>query len=290
MGRGNLSEVKRFAVLIDIENVSQKYVGLIMDEASNYGDLTIKRAYGDWTQPASASWRKLLLENSIIPMQQFNNTFGKNSSDSALIIDAMKILYNNNVDGFCLVSSDSDFTRLAATLKEEGKTVVGMGESKTPSALIKACDSFKMLDVLYREQSRDKEKEKEKETAKVTEKEPAKPGRGRTARKPAVRTSTKKTAQKAVDAEKTEAQEKDTEKPQSNLTKLSTIEKAICQIITANDDENGMNISSLGNSLQRRYPDFDTRNYGSPKLSKFLVQFQSLELTKIGNLTYVNIK
>lgn len=290
MGRGNLSEVKRFAVLIDIENVSQKYVGLIMDEASNYGDLTIKRAYGDWTQPASASWRKLLLENSIIPMQQFNNTFGKNSSDSALIIDAMKILYNNNVDGFCLVSSDSDFTRLAATLKEEGKTVVGMGESKTPSALIKACDSFKMLDVLYREQSRDKEKEKEKETAKVTEKEPAKPGRGRTARKPAVRTSTKKTAQKAVDTEKTEAQEKDTEKPQSNLTKLSTIEKAICQIITANDDENGMNISSLGNSLQRRYPDFDTRNYGSPKLSKFLVQFQSLELTKIGNLTYVNIK
>ncbi|SKB54193.1 TIGR00288 family protein [Lachnospiraceae bacterium] len=285
-----MSEVKRFAVLIDIENVSQKYVGLIMDEASNYGDLTIKRAYGDWTQPASASWRKLLLENSIIPMQQFNNTFGKNSSDSALIIDAMKILYNNNVDGFCLVSSDSDFTRLAATLKEEGKTVVGMGESKTPSALIKACDSFKMLDVLYREQSRDKEKEKEKETAKVTEKEPAKPGRGRTARKPAVRTSTKKTAQKAVDTEKTEAQEKDTEKPQSNLTKLSTIEKAICQIITANDDENGMNISSLGNSLQRRYPDFDTRNYGSPKLSKFLVQFQSLELTKIGNLTYVNIK
>ena len=284
-----MSEVKRFAVLIDIENVSQKYVGLIMDEASNYGDLTIKRAYGDWTQPASASWRKLLLENSIIPMQQFNNTFGKNSSDSALIIDAMKILYNNNVDGFCLVSSDSDFTRLAATLKEEGKTVVGMGESKTPSALIKACDSFKMLDVLYREQNQ--EKEKEKEASKIQEKESAKTAKGKTTKRVSTRTTVRKTAQKASESGKAEtAAEKDVEKPQSNLTKLSTIEKAIRQIITANDDENGMNISSLGNSLQRRYPDFDTRNYGSPTLSKFLVQFNSLELTKIGNSTYVNIK
>ncbi len=232
-----MSDVKRFAVLIDIENVSQKYIELIMDEASNYGDITIKRAYGDWTQQRSSSWKKTLLENSITPMQQFNNTFGKNSSDSALIIDAMKILYNNNVDGFCLVSSDSDFTRLAATLKEEGKTVVGMGESKTPAALIKACDSFKMLDVLYTK--------KATETAKASS---------------------------------------------NNLTKLSTIEKAIKQIINANDDERGMNIASLGNSLQRRYPDFDTRNYGAPKLSKFLQQFKSLEITKVENVTYVNVK
>lgn len=232
-----MSDVKRFAVLIDIENVSQKYIELIVDEASNYGDITIKRAYGDWTQQRSSSWKKTLLENSITPMQQFNNTFGKNSSDSALIIDAMKILYNNNVDGFCLVSSDSDFTRLAATLKEEGKTVVGMGESKTPAALIKACDSFKMLDVLYTK--------KATETAKASS---------------------------------------------NNLTKLSTIEKAIKQIINANDDERGMNIASLGNSLQRRYPDFDTRNYGAPKLSKFLQQFKSLEITKDENVTYVNVK
>ena len=232
-----MSDAKRFAVLIDIENVSQKYIELIMDEASNYGDITIKRAYGDWTQQRSSSWKKTLLENSITPMQQFNNTFGKNSSDSALIIDAMKILYNNNVDGFCLVSSDSDFTRLAATLKEEGKTVVGMGESKTPAALIKACDSFKMLDVLYTK--------KATETAKASS---------------------------------------------NNLTKLSTIEKAIKQIINADDDERGMNIASLGNSLQRRYPDFDTRNYGAPKLSKFLQQFKSLELTKVENVTYVNVK
>lgn len=233
-----MSEVKRFAVLIDIENVSQKYVGLIMDEASNYGDITIKRAYGDWTQQRSASWKTILLENSITPMQQFNNTFGKNSSDSALIIDAMKILYNNNVDGFCLVSSDSDFTRLAATLKEEGKTVVGMGESKTPAALIKACDSFKMLDVLFKEQN----------------------------------------------------QEKGSRTTRAKMTKLSTIEKAIKQIIEANDDERGMNIATLGNSLQRRYPDFDVRNYGASKLSKFLQQFSSLEITKDENVTFVNIK
>lgn len=265
-----MADDKRFAVLIDIENVSQKYIGLIMDEASNYGDLTIKRAYGDWTQPASASWRSILLENSIIPMQQFNNTFGKNSSDSALIIDAMKILYNNNVDGFCLVSSDSDFTRLAATIKEEGKVVVGMGESKTPNALIKACDSFKLLDVLYKEANGEKEEKEEKEAAAG-----AKPASKRTGR-----TTARKAATKAVGELKA----------RSNLTKLTTIERAIKQIVQAYDDENGMNISALGNSLQRRYPDFDTRNYGAPKLSKFLQQFKSFNLTKIGNTTYITLK
>ncbi|SFL31244.1 TIGR00288 family protein [Lachnospiraceae bacterium KH1T2] len=256
-----MADDKRFAVLIDIENVSQRYIGLIMDEASNYGDLTIKRAYGDWTQPASASWRSILLDNSIIPMQQFNNTFGKNSSDSALIIDAMKILYNNNVDGFCLVSSDSDFTRLAATLKEEGKIVVGMGESKTPNAFIKACDSFKVLDVLYKEANGEKE---------IV---------------PDVKTPIRRSARMAKKAARSAEP-----KLRSNLTRITTIEKAIRQIIQAHDDEEGMNISALGNSLQRRYPDFDTRNYGAPKLSKFLQQFDCFSLKKIGNTTYINIK
>ncbi len=253
-----MSDDRRFAVLIDIENISRKYVGLILDEASNYGDLTIKRAYGDWTKAESASWRNELLENSIIPMQQFNNTFGKNSSDSALIIDAMKILYSSNVDGFCLVSSDSDFTRLAATLKEEGKIVVGMGESKTPNALIKACDSFKMLDVLYKEANAEKEDK-------------------RKASKTAAKTS-------AAAAKNTTAK-----KQTNNLTKLSTIEKAIKQIIIANDDEVGMNMGALGNSLQRRYPDFDTRNYGSSKFSKFLEQFSSLSVIKVDSTYYVSL-
>lgn len=254
-----MAEDRKFAVLIDIENISQKYIGLIMDEASNYGDITIKRAYGDWTKAESASWREKLLDNSIIPMQQFNNTFGKNSSDSALIIDAMKILYSNNVDGFCLVSSDSDFTRLAATLKEEGKIVVGMGESKTPNALIKACDSFKMLDVLYKEEVNEKE---EKKTSKG----------GRT-------TKTTKTSSTAKKSSQT-----------NNLTKLSTIEKAIKQIIMADNNEEGMNMGALGNSLQRRYPDFDTRNYGASKLSKFLAQFDSLILTQIDSTIFVSLK
>ena len=232
-----------------------------MDEASNYGDLTIKRAYGDWTQSSSASWRSILLDNSIIPMQQFNNTFGKNSSDSALIIDAMKILYSNNVDGFCLVSSDSDFTRLAATLKEEGKMVVGMGESKTPNALIKACDSFKLLDVLYKEQNEEKEAQAEVKT----------------------RSSVKKTL-------KSGSKRASSKSSKSSLTQIATIENAIKQIVQANDDENGMNISALGNSLRRRYPDFDARNYGSPKLSKFLTRFGCFTLTKVGNTTYINIK
>ncbi len=267
-----MSDEKKFAVLIDVENVSQKYIGLIMDEVSNYGDITIKRAYGDWTQQRSASWKKILLENSIIPMQQFNNTFGKNSSDSALIIDAMKILYNNNVDGFCLVSSDSDFTRLAATLKEEGKTVVGMGESKTPAALIKACDSFKMLDVLYKEQNQEKNSRGKKKAADSE-------------------SSDKEASEKAASSKTTaKASTTATGKSANNLTKLSTIEKAIKQIINATDDERGMNIATLGNSLQRRYPDFDVRNYGSSKLSKFLQQFSSLEMTKDENVTYVNVK
>ena len=159
-----MTDEKRFAVLIDIENISPKYIRVILNEASNYGNITIKRAYGDWTNPGASSWREQLLENSIIPMQQFNNTFGKNSSDSALIIDAMNILYRSNVDGFCIVSSDSDFTRLAATLKEEGKTVIGMGESKTPNALVNACDYFKYVDVLYKDsEAADRQDDKQEE-------------------------------------------------------------------------------------------------------------------------------
>ena len=143
-----MSDEKRFAVLIDIENIAPKYIELILNEISNYGIITIKRAYGDWTKQASSSWREKLLDNSIIPMQQFNNTFGKNSSDSALIIDAMNILYRNNVDGFCLVSSDSDFTALAIRIKEQGATVYGFGKKQTPEAFRNACSHFTYVENL----------------------------------------------------------------------------------------------------------------------------------------------
>lgn len=138
---------KRFAVLIDSDNISSNYINIIFDEISKEGTATYKRIYGDWTK-GDTKWKRLLLENSIIPIQQYSYTKGKNATDSAMIIDAMDILYASNVDGFCLVSSDSDFTRLAARLRESGKTVIGMGESKTPKPFIVACDKFKFLDRL----------------------------------------------------------------------------------------------------------------------------------------------
>lgn len=139
---------KRFAVLIDADNVSEKYIKGVLDEISNDGVATYKRIYGDWTKPNLGSWKNVLLENSITPIQQYSYTTGKNATDSAMIIDAMDILYSGNVDGFCLVSSDSDFTRLASRLRESGMTVVGMGERKTPSAFIAACHQFKYLEIL----------------------------------------------------------------------------------------------------------------------------------------------
>lgn len=139
----------RIAVLIDADNVSDKYVKVIFDELSNHGIPTYKRIYGDWTKPQLAQWKNVLLDYSISPIQQYSYTSGKNATDAALIIDAMDILYSQNVDGFCIVSSDSDFTRLAARLREAGKQVIGMGEKKTPPAFIAACEKFKYLDVLY---------------------------------------------------------------------------------------------------------------------------------------------
>ena len=143
-----MSKEQRMAVLIDADNVSDKYISYILDEVSNDGVATYKRIYGDWTKPALGSWKGVLLDNSITPIQQYGYTSGKNATDSAMIIDAMDILYSGNVDGFCIVSSDSDFTRLAARLRESGMFVVGMGEKKTPNAFIAACNKFKYLEVL----------------------------------------------------------------------------------------------------------------------------------------------
>ena len=139
---------KRFAVLIDADNVSEKYIKPILDEISNDGVITYKSIYGDWTRPALAPWKNVLLSHSITPIQQYSYTTGKNATDSAMIIDAMDILYSGNVDGFCIVSSDSDFTRLAARLRESGMHVIGMGEKKTPKPFISACNRFVYLEIL----------------------------------------------------------------------------------------------------------------------------------------------
>ena len=147
---------KRFALLIDADNVSSKYIKPILDELSKYGTITYKRIYGDWTSTLHAKWKDALLDNSITPIQQFSYTVGKNATDSAMIIDAMDILYTNSVEGFCLVSSDSDFTRLASRIRESGLTVIGMGEKKTPTPFRKACDIFTTLELLIGEARRDK--------------------------------------------------------------------------------------------------------------------------------------
>ena len=147
---------KRFALIIDADNVSAKYIKPIADELSKYGTITYKRIYGDWTSTLHAKWKDALLENSITPIQQFSYTTGKNATDSAMIIDAMDIMYTNSVEGFCIVSSDSDFTRLASRIRESGLTVIGMGEKKTPTPFRKACDIFTTLELLIGEARRDK--------------------------------------------------------------------------------------------------------------------------------------
>ena len=152
----------RFALLIDADNVSAKYIQPILDELSKYGNVTYKRIYGDWTRPNSASWKEELLQNSITPIQQFSYTHGKNATDSAMIIDAMDMLYTSELEGFCLVSSDSDFTRLASRLRESGKTVIGMGENKTPSPFRKACDIFTELELLLEDSTMETEEHEEK--------------------------------------------------------------------------------------------------------------------------------
>jgi len=138
----------RLAVLIDGDNIPSAYIKEMMEEIAKYGNPTIKRIYGDWTRPGLAKWKDLLLENAITPIQQYGYTTGKNSTDSAMIIDAMDILYSEKVDGFCIVSSDSDFTRLATRLREAGMRVYGIGEKKTPKPFIVACDKFIYIEIL----------------------------------------------------------------------------------------------------------------------------------------------
>ena len=146
-------EERYFALLIDADNVSAKYITPILTELSKYGVITYKRIYGDWTSTLHSSWKEELLTNSITPIQQFSYTTGKNATDSAMIIDAMDILYTNDVNGFCIVSSDSDFTRLVSRLRESGKMVIGMGENKTPEPFRKACDKFTILENLMQGQN-----------------------------------------------------------------------------------------------------------------------------------------
>lgn len=243
---------KRIAVLIDADNVSDKYIQHILDEVSNFGTATYKRIYGDWTKPALSSWKSVLLDNSITPIQQYGYTTGKNATDSAMIIDAMDILYSDNVEGFCIVSSDSDFTRLAVRLRESGKYVVGMGEKKTPGAFISACNKFKYLEVL----------EKSAELVNPTEPDGM------------------------------------THESVVQMTTLDTVKKSIITIVDEiSDEDEWVPIAEVGNRLQKRFPDFDVRNYGFSKLTPFVKSLSIVEINSIPNerngnnkLVYVRLK
>lgn len=157
---------KNLAVLIDGDNIPSSPIKEMMEEIAKYGNPTIKRIYGDWTKPHLNSWKEVLLKNAITPIQQYAYTTGKNATDSAMIIDAMDILYSKKVDGFCLVSSDSDFTKLATRLRESGLQVIGIGEKKTPTPFIVACDKFVYIEVLRKEQGK-----KENNTPKINNEE-----------------------------------------------------------------------------------------------------------------------
>ena len=168
-----MKENMNIAVLIDGDNIPSANVKEMMEEIAKYGNPTLKRIYGDWTKPGLNKWKNLLLENAITPIQQYAYTTGKNATDSAMIIDAMDILYSDKVDGFCLVSSDSDFTKLATRLREAGMLVIGIGEKKTPNPFIIACDKFIYIEIL-RKQSEDKADPKESNKSsfdKITNKE-----------------------------------------------------------------------------------------------------------------------
>lgn len=239
----------RFAILIDADNISDKYIKIILDETANMGIATYKRIYGDWTSPKLASWKNVLLANSIIPMQQYSYTTGKNATDSAMIIDAMDILYSGTVDGFSIVSSDSDFTRLAARLRESGMQVIGMGEEKTPQPFISACNQFKYLDLLYSNQQEEEEKE---ETCEL-QPEPK-------------------------DTEPTPKRQ--TGKAKNNS--LKQIRNTIRAILDKFSDEDGwLSSGKVGDQLSKRLPDFDVRNYGFSKLTPFIKSLGEYEIQKM---------
>ena len=247
----------RLAVLIDADNAPRSALGDVMAEVAVYGTPTIKRIYGDWTTPNLASWKPLLLENAITPVQQYGYTTGKNSTDSAMIIDAMDILYTGQVDGFVLVSSDSDFTRLAIRLREAGKKVYGMGEKKTPNPFIVACDRFVYIEVIRSAA----QQERAEEAAREEPKEPPKPAR---------RAARKKGAE-AAPAPAPEA-EPPSRVPKEIITLLADSVEMLA------DEDGYAPLGEVANLLVRKKRDFDPRNFGSSKLSKLVKALPRFEV------------
>ena len=224
----NFDRELKLAVLIDADNVPYGAISEMMEEVGKYGMPTYKRIYGDFTSNRLQGWKEVLNEHAITPMQQYSYTQGKNATDSALIIDAMDILYTGDVDGFFIVSSDSDFTKLATRLREKGKRVYGMGEKKTPKPFITACEKFIYIEVLRQDQPK------------------AKPGK---------------------DARDVKSAEPD---PAAALTDKSLRKLVLSTIEDFADEQGWLPMAALGNSILKKRPEFDARNYGFKRLSDLI--------------------
>lgn len=248
----------KLAVLIDADNVPYSNVKGMMEEIAKYGTPTTKRIYADWTKPNANGWKSVLLEHAITPIQQYSYTVGKNSSDSALIIDAMDLLYSDKLDGFCIVSSDSDFTRLAIRLRESGMKVIGIGEKKTPSAFIAACDRFVFIEVL------DGAIKKTRAIANRQNKLP--------------KTKAVEENKKIIDPSASEqtkqkvpvkAIEKTVQKPLNKIDN-QTIELIEDTLEAIGDEDGWAFLGDVGNLIVKKKPEFDPRNYGFSKLTPML--------------------
>jgi len=241
----------KLAVLIDGDNIPSAYVKEMMEEIAKYGNPTIKRIYGDWAKPNLSKWKNILLENAITPIQQYGYTTGKNATDSAMIIDAMDILYSEKVNGFCLVSSDSDFTRLATRLREAGMLVFGIGEKKTPNPFIVACDKFIYIEIL-----------KSQSEEHVTE-------------------STKS---------------KSFERNSLDMITPKVINLIASTISDLADDDGWAFLGDVGSLLQKKQPNFDSRNFGFQKLTPLIKSIKRFEIEQRENqkgrfkLIYVKIR
>lgn len=239
---GNL----RLAVLIDAENVPRGCINSVMKEIAIYGTPTIKRIYGDWTSPSVSGWKSSLLENAVTPIQQYSYTTGKNSSDSAMIIDAMDILYTEKTDGFVLVSSDSDFTRLAIRLREAGQRVIGIGEKKTPGAFIAACDRFIYIEVIRKNAldqntvpSESHQKQDSKRSTKARASQP---------------------------------------KPRPQKIPVKTVQLIADSISDIAGDSEWVFMGELGNLIIKKRPDFDPRSFGFKNLSSMIKSIPRFEV------------
>lgn len=248
----------KIAVLIDAENISGKYVNVILSEANKLGNVIYKRIYGDWTSSQMSAWKGVVLDHAIQPIQQYKNVSGKNSSDSSLIIDAMDLLYQGRADGFCIVSSDSDFTRLASRLREAEKYVLGMGEQKTPRSFISACNRFSYLDLLL---------DAAAEHAPSAAKEEAPAGKSKKGKK-------SKAVQPAAEKKKKQKTE--------NGSDLESVCAALRELTEENSDDAGWIYSGkLGFLLVKRFPDFDVRNFGGKKFTAFVRDLGMFEVREL---------